>query len=70
METVSKTIRIEGMSCGHCVKAVREALERVDGIRVHTVEIGTAVFEIDDSVADFDTVSRAVEEAGYTVIDA
>ena len=40
METM--TMRIDGMSCGHCVKAVRDALDEVPGVQVQRVDVGTA----------------------------
>ncbi|MFB3132331.1 MAG: cation transporter, partial [Rhodothermales bacterium] len=42
-----ETLQIEGMSCGHCVKAVQGALEAVEGVEVHAVEIGTAQISYD-----------------------
>lgn len=36
------TLEIEGMSCGHCVKAVRDALAEVPEVSVERVDIGSA----------------------------
>ena len=36
------TLRIEGMSCGHCVGQVRNALARLDGVQVHQIRVGEA----------------------------
>ncbi len=70
MAVVRKTIRIEGMSCGHCVMAVRDALEQLDGIRVDTVDIGMATLELNDNESNLHDVARAITEAGYTLIEA
>lgn len=64
MET--REISVSGMSCGHCIAAVREALTSVPGVRVRDVSIGSATVEIElDSVTN-DVLVDAVEEAGYT----
>ncbi|MCU0424856.1 MAG: heavy-metal-associated domain-containing protein [Candidatus Kapabacteria bacterium] len=65
-------LSVNGMSCGHCVKALTEELRTVQGLTLETVEIGKAVVQFDDSLAA-DAVrtilTTAVEEAGYTLTD-
>lgn len=61
------TLTIQGMSCGHCVKAVEEALRSVDGVEVDRVEIGKATIRYDDSKVNREAVAAAVEEEGYPV---
>ncbi len=66
--SVKQTVVIEGMGCDHCVKAVREAIEGLDGIRATNVEIGKAVVESEkDDAINMAEVEKAIEEAGYTV---
>ncbi|MDX1547391.1 MAG: heavy-metal-associated domain-containing protein [Rhodothermales bacterium] len=60
----TETIQIDGMSCGHCVRAVREALEETDGVTVEHVEIGTATVRYE---GDRSRLVEAVEDAGYAV---
>ena len=71
--TMSKTIHIEGMMCGHCEAAVKKALEAIEGVESATVshEKGTAVVALRHDVADAD-LKAAVEAKDYTVtgIDA
>ncbi len=43
-------LTIQGMSCGHCVKAVQEALRRVKGVERVEVEIGRAHVEASPAV--------------------
>ena len=59
-------IRIEGMSCQHCVRAVFTALAAVDGISRAEVRIGSAEVEHDGSVT-VDALRDAVAVAGYSV---
>ena len=59
-------IRIDGMSCQHCVRAVFTALAAVDGISRADVGIGVAEVEHDGSVTVED-LREAVAVAGYVV---
>lgn len=59
------TLAIEGMSCGHCVAAVRRALGETAGVEVKDVAIGSASVTVDPGVASADTVVEAVRDAGY-----
>ena len=59
-------ILIAGMSCDHCVAAVRKALEGVSGLTVHAVEIGFAkVMADDDQLIE---ACEAIEAQGFTVL--
>ena len=65
-----KILKIEGMMCGHCEMHVKKALEAVSGVEsaVASHEKGTAVVTLSASVDDA-TLRKAVEEAGYKVIE-
>ena len=56
------------MSCGHCVKTVRSALEDAKGVEVIDVEIGSATVILDESLTDFDAVADAIDETGFEVV--
>lgn len=56
---------IEGMSCGHCVKAVREALTGVEGVEVRDVSIGSADIAVDERRAPRERILDAIADAGY-----
>ena len=59
------TMTINGMSCGHCVRAVTEALETLDGVEVEQVEVGAARVAYDPAVSSPAVIAQAVEDAGY-----
>jgi copper chaperone len=63
------TIKINGMSCNHCVMAVTKALSEVDGITDVKVDLATgeATFDERDPV-DMNAVRGAVKQAGYEVV--
>lgn len=58
------TLAIDGMTCGHCVQAVTEALSAVPGVKVKSVAVGSALIEANDGWAAGKAVA-ALEEAGY-----
>ena len=59
------TIAIEGMSCGHCVAAVKGALEGLDGVDVREVKVGSATVAYDPDVVSPQKLAQAVEVEGY-----
>ena len=67
-KTMKKTMKIEGMMCGHCEAAVKRALEAIP--QVESAEVshvsGTAVVTLREPVAD-DVLRAAVEAKDYRV---
>ena len=68
-KTMTKTMKIEGMMCGHCEARVKKALEAVAGVSEAVVshETGTAVVTLSEAVSD-DVLKKAVEDQDYKVI--
>ncbi len=66
--SMTKTMNIEGMMCGHCEAHVRKALEAINGVVSAEVSHtnGTAIVTLSQEIAE-DTLKSAVEDAGYTV---
>jgi copper chaperone len=60
---------VSGMSCGHCVRAVDEALRSVAGVTVNAVEIGRASITLDEAKASVSDVIDAVADAGYEAVE-
>ena len=67
---MTKTMKIEGMMCGHCEARVKKALEALEGVSAAVVshESGTAVVTLTAPVEDA-ALKKAVEDAGYPVTD-
>ena len=65
---MEKTIKIEGMMCGHCEATVKKALEAIEQVSeaVVSYEAGTAVVKLTADVAD-DVLKKAVEDKDYKV---
>jgi copper chaperone len=63
-------LKIEGMSCNHCVVRVENALTGVEGVESAKVSLDEkmADVEYDESKADLEKFKKAVDEAGYKVV--
>ena len=65
---MKKKILVEGMSCGHCVNHVSEALKEIGATEVEvSLERKLATAELAESITD-DTIKLAIEDAGYDVV--
>ena len=66
---MKKKILIEGMTCGHCVNHVKEALSELEGVAKVDVNLDTktAVLEATGNVNDED-IEFTIDEVGYKVI--
>ncbi|ACQ82263.1 Heavy metal transport/detoxification protein [Beutenbergia cavernae DSM 12333] len=71
MPTTLTTLDVTGMTCGHCVSAVTNELETVDGVQSVTVELhagGTSeVTVLSHAPLAEDALRAAIDEAGYDV---
>lgn len=69
-KSMEKTLKIEGMMCGHCEAHVKKALEELEAVSQAVVshESGTAVVTLAGEVSE-DVLRQAVVEQGYTVTD-
>ena len=60
-------IRIDGMSCKHCIMAVREELLKLKGLVLHEIHVGGASVDYDETLVSRGQITDAVREAGYDV---
>ncbi len=69
-KTMTKTMKIEGMMCGHCEATVKKTLEALPGVSAAVVSHtdGTAVLTLAEDV-DNAVLKKAVEDKDYTVTD-
>ena len=65
---MKKIIKIDGMSCQHCVLAVKKEIQKLDVKNVE-VKIGEATFEFDETKVNEETIKKAITYAGYVVIN-
>ena len=63
-------LTIEGMTCEHCVRAVKNRLSQTPGVRVEKVDVGSAVIVLDPSATSVEVVEDAIADEGYTAYPA
>ena len=68
MERLNLTI--EGMTCEHCLRAVRGRLEKTAGVKIDDVQIGSAVIDYDPARTNLDDIQEAIADEGYTAFVA
>jgi copper chaperone len=65
----SATFTVQGMTCGHCVAAVKEEVGRIAGVTDVQVELDTGAVAVTSTDAlETAAVKAAVEEAGYELV--
>lgn len=60
-------IKIDGMSCQHCVMAVKKEIQKLE-IKNLEVKIGEASVEFDENILSQDDINKAIVDAGFAVV--
>lgn len=60
-------LAIEGMSCQHCVMAVKKALGGLPGVLESDVQVGSASVKYDEAKVKKEDIESKIEKAGYKV---
>lgn len=70
-ETTNKTLKIEGMTCAACVRAVERAVKKLDGIESANVNFATENLQVsyDASKLRISDIKGAITKAGYKAVD-
>ena len=66
---MEKEILIEGMHCEHCVEAVRNALEKISGVRNVEVDLNKNIAVVDTENVDDVVLAEAIETIGFEAIN-
>ena len=68
--TMERTMKIEGMMCGHCEARVKKVLEKLEAVEAAIVshEKGTAVVTLKSQISD-DELKKVIEDQDYVVTD-
>ncbi|HSP88539.1 MAG TPA: cation transporter [Ignavibacteriaceae bacterium] len=64
---VNEIFKIEGMSCGHCIMAVKKELMKIP-VKIKDVSIGSAEVEYDDKKISKDEIKKTIANSGYKVL--
>jgi copper chaperone CopZ len=71
-KVVTKTLRVNGMTCGGCSASVERALKKVDGVLDAKAKYGpkgTVWVKYDDKKIDLAKIKKIIEDAGFEVVD-
>ena len=62
-------LNVDGMTCEHCVKSIKEALTQLNGVYEVIVDIGAkrVAIEFDEERMDIETLKGTIEDIGYKV---
>lgn len=63
------SLKIEGMSCQHCVNRVKKAIEGLEGVNSSEVSIGSVKALFDETRSSADDIVNAVQNVGYKVVN-
>ncbi|RWS44197.1 copper chaperone [Bacillus mycoides] len=63
------TLKVEGMSCGHCVNSIESNVKELNGVEQVKVQLteGTVKVTIDSSVVTLKDIVAVIEDQGYDV---
>jgi copper chaperone CopZ len=61
------SIKVDGMSCQHCVMRVKNAIDGVEGVHSSDVSIGSAKVVFDETKTDRESIERAIQSVGYKI---
>ncbi|MDM5235391.1 MULTISPECIES: copper chaperone CopZ [Bacillus cereus group] len=64
------TLKVEGMSCGHCVNSIESNVKELNGVQQVKVQLaeGTVEVTIDSSIITLKDIVSVIEDQGYDVI--
>lgn len=65
---MKKQIKIAGMTCNHCVMAVKKEIMKLP-VKNLDVKIGEALVEFDESLISINDIKQSITDAGYSVVE-
>lgn len=65
---MKKTLIVEGMTCGHCEKAVKNALNELEGVRNVEVNLGEKQVVVEGENLEDSKLREAIDDAGYDIV--
>ena len=65
----SATIKVEGMTCGGCVKSIENAIQEQPGVQQVTASLneGTVAVDFDTNIIQQTAIEQAIEKAGFDI---
>lgn len=71
VDGMEKILNVEGMSCGHCEKSVKDSVGSLTGVTNVEVNLdsGEVKVDYDAAVVTFEAITETIERQGFDVID-
>lgn len=66
---MKKVMKVEGMSCGHCEKAVKNALLEYGEVKVVEVDLPSKIVTVEGDHLEDNVLKEIIDEAGYQVVE-
>ncbi len=63
---MKKTIKVEGMTCEHCVQTIKTVLNEL-GLSRFEIELKEKEVHYDGDIPDFKTIKKSLNKTGYDV---
>lgn len=65
----SVTLNVQGMSCGHCVKAIEGSVGELEGVNQVSVKLDEGLVDVSfiESQVSLDTIKETIEDQGYDI---
>jgi copper ion binding protein len=69
-EVMKKVIKVEGMSCDHCVKRITNAINEIEGAKCLNISLGHKTVEVQcDNEDTLSKIEASITDAGYEVVN-
>lgn len=65
---MKKIVKIEGMSCEHCVRSVETALNTLEGVESAVVNLNKKQAEVEVNGVDDEDIKKVIDEIGFEVV--
>lgn len=67
---MNETLKVEGMSCGHCVKSVESSVSKLPGVESVNVDLskGEVAVVFDSGKTSLTEIQETIKEKGYSVV--
>lgn len=66
---MNETLKVQGMSCNHCVNSIEESVGNLTGVSAVKVNLssGEVSVEFDSGITTLDQIKETIEEQGYDI---
>lgn len=67
---MTETLKVQGMSCNHCVNSIEGSVGNLKGVSSVKVELksGDVTVEFDNEAITLDQIKETIEEQGYDIV--